>query len=732
MFKNILLCMCLLVSGNTILSANENTNYSIAIELARAKKVDLLIERINELNNSFKLYVYNTGDINANITKINNWNGNLNLVSWENYDKDQLLFSHNQRNSFFGKIFTNEPSKEVIAFLLNSNNVSPLSTIDKVNYSLTIPHDNKFMSFYKYTQELANNSNVVISDNPPSDKTKIWYKPDGNGGYEIFGWSDSEGKWISYGKIGFDNNGSGSSGNNIVVKSMDELNSIPATSGLKAYVSEGGVATEYIYDGEKWVKAGSESTGGLFNGDASILDLATSLISKSGGSKATASDVYSSGVKSNFSGVIEFTKKDNSSTKGYWVDTTNSFIVGSTMADITTQNWANGTTAYLPKTNKTSVDVLKKINGNWYYIADGYVDVAQNMNEAKKYNVLDKRNNEYFKYSAIDYWYSVNQAGVKNNQTELTSNTNSRSIFSPSSSVKYLTTINDCSNTTCNGLDSNNYYAGTKVDGMFAFYYAPSSPKKKNNLTDAMPFPNMGGLYDSGAEAGIVDGTVFIKDSINSSICYKDSLGVYYTRAKVKIPTGNLLPPARTCTTAVYTATNGSGFGTYLVLDNRVQATNWVTVPDGAGINVLGKNYTYDNTGGLDYWTDNLTMASATEIFTKGSRSQFPNVTKSLTALTIDVGGEPRYTASGVQSTIDSNFKQWFYSFSGTNRTNNLLDAIPTTNAYIDSEAISVGYALQGTTVLQKCGNYWCRIGTSQTVNDTLTNRASLIENVIY
>jgi hypothetical protein len=55
----------------------------------------------------------------------------------------------------------------------------------------------------------------------------------------------------------------------------------------------------------------------------------------------------------------------------------------------------------------------------------------------------------------------------------------------------------------------------------------------------------------------------------------------------------------------------------------------------------------------------------------------------------------------------------------------------------LDSNAISVGYAIQSSVVLQKCGNYWCRLGTSQVVNSSLVNSissniVSLIENYQY
>uniref|UniRef100_UPI002B245C85 hypothetical protein n=1 Tax=Aliarcobacter butzleri TaxID=28197 RepID=UPI002B245C85 len=667
--KRIILCICLFGTFCTLAAATEHSNYSVAVELARAKKVDLLVERINELNSAFKLYVYNTGDINANITKINQWNGNLNSTSWENYDKKTLLFSHNERNVTFSTLFSSEPSKEVLSFLLNSSNITPLSTIDSVNYSITIPHDNQFMSFYKYTKELTNNPNVVISPTAPNDKTKIWYKPDGNGGYEIFGWSDTEGKWISYGKIGFNSNGSGSSNNNIVVKSMDELNSIPATSGLKAYVSDGGIATEYIYDGEKWVSTGNSSTGGLFNGDATILDLATSLINKSGGSIATVSDPFSSGTKNFFSGVKEFIKKDNSSTNGYWVDSTNSYIVGSVMADITTQSWQNGTIAYLPKSNKTSVDVLKRINSSWVYISDGYVETVQNMNEAKNYLVWDKRNNEYFKYFNTDFWASTSSTGTLNNITRLSSNNRGRDIFtSLTSNTKYHTLNNDCTLLNCNGEESNNFYAGEKIDGMFTFYFSLNG-KRKNNLIDAQPVSSFPDLYDKNLEAGLINGVVYLKDKDNNGkVCYKDTNDNYYTKSGVKIPTGNNIPPSKTCSTAAY---NGS----YIILDNRTQATDWVLAPNGAGASILNTNYTYRVGSGLDFWTNNNSgdgQSSATEIFTKGARNSFPNVTHTINALTKNVD-TPNYTTTGVVSSIDNTFKQWFYSNSGT-RINNLLD----------------------------------------------------------
>lgn len=64
-------------------------------------------------------------------------------------------------------------------------------------------------------------------------------------------------------------------------------------------------------------------------------------------------------------------------------------------------------------------------------------------------------------------------------------------------------------------------------------------------------------------------------------------------------------------------------------------------------------------------------------------------------------------------------------SFTTGTTTNAMLDGIPTTNAYTDTIAVSVGYAIQSGVVLARSGNYWYRIGTSTAVDSSLTNQAT-------
>ncbi|WP_152632650.1 hypothetical protein, partial [Aliarcobacter butzleri] len=680
---------------------------STLLEQLRAEKVEVYKNNLDAIAVRVNNYILNSADTTVDRREVQTFD-NLPYQFFNNFEnvscvndgtycgnqtgQDGIQLSLNSKSIILKNVLGNGPNTFVVqAFTSNNDNSRVVTKED--NYTVTIPLDTKTANFLSLIEKIKNIPDAYIGTTPPSDTTKTWYFPNGTGGFDIKKWNPETGKWETIGSTG--TNGQSS----VQAPSEEELFKIPCIKNDIGFVIES-VATEYICtDNGEWIP---KSTGGsMFNGASDMLSLVTKLMKKTGGSVANVSDPNETAPLNGFTGVIDFTKKDNTANNGYWIDSTNRFVATDSYATLSTINLAANSFGYIPNEDKTKVLTLKRIDtGNglsWIYVANGYKDIVQNFNfvPTDKAYVLNLKNNENFYYKreakgTLNSFVSFSTPLVEHNNLSpirISIAYDNRDAFNPRSNSQHLLVFDDCASlsNSCNG--ASNTFVGAKVDGMFAFYYAPTSPKKKNGLTDAKPYPNMGGLYDGGAEAGIVDGTIFIKDSINSSICYKDSSGVYYTRAKVKIPTGNLLPPARTCTTAVYTATNGSGFGTYLVLDNRVQATDWTTVPDGAGINVLGKNYTYDNTGGLDYWTDNLTMALATEIFTKGSRSSFPNVTKSLTALTINVGSEPRYTASGVQSTIDSNFKQWFYSNSGTN---NLVDGIPTTNAYLDSNAISV------------------------------------------
>lgn len=703
----------LLLTGTSSLQAEQITNYSIAVELARSEKVDSLVKKINDLYSYIQFYSYQTGDSTPTIGEINTYSS-LDIGAWENFNGNSMSISFSDSEITFNNLFSTTPSEEVLNFLKNNPNLTSLSSIDEVSFKLKRIFEADFTNYIRKVKEIESNPAAVISETAPSDTTKTWYKPDGTGGLDMYGYNPAIPEWSYYG-----NTSSGNSDNNrIIVKSMNELEGIPATKGMTVIVSEDGIATEYIYDGTEWAKTSSGEANGLFNGDGTILDMATKLIGKAGGSIVTSSDGFESGVKHTFSGARDFIKKENSQTNGYWSDSSNNYIVSATLNDLSTQSWTDGTYAFLPKDDNQNIDLLKRINGNWVYVADGFMNVVQDMNEAKNNNAIvwDKTNNKYFRY-ANNYWYSTNTSGAKDNQIFLTSSTDGRSAFSAiNSSSKYYVLNNDCISTNCNGDSSTDYYAGTKEQNMYVFYYS-NSGKRKNNLIDATPRTSLADIYSHGDIASIYNNNIYFKKTDNKGriIYLNGNDGYSYAGNGAKIPTllapqwGTIsanLPPAISPSAANFS-------GNYLVLSNRTQATDWVDAPANALVTISGaSNYIHKQSGSLiDFWTNNGSgdgVTSASEIFTKGSRSQFPVVNKSIIALT-KTKTNAGYTTNGIASTIDNSFLQWYYASIGT-RTNNLVDAVACSwsDCYSNTTAKNVGIAINSDgNILSWNGNHW-------------------------
>ena len=199
-----------------------------------------------------------------------------------------------------------------------------------------------------------------------------------------------------------------------------------------------------------------------------------------------------------------------------------------------------------------------------------------------------------------------------------------------------------------------------------------------SEIVNAIPKVDIVSMYNDAPSVAVVGNQLFLKelDTLNRTI-YKRADGKYLSKNSAIIPdsykVGSImsLPPAYDASTVTINSEK-------VILDNRTQVIEWDDAPNGVQIEITGISETYthivDNT--IDFWTNNASedgQLNATEIFTKGSRSNFPTITHSIIALTKQVGSEPSYTGTGVVSTIDGDFKQWFYSLSGT-IVNNLLD----------------------------------------------------------
>lgn len=672
--------------------ASMSSDYDVSLEMARTKNVDSLTKRINEQYEYVTQYVSDTGDVTPTKAEINSY-FSLTDATWKNYDGVAMdfVFDYTNNKLIFSKPLENPSSnysKIVVDSLINNKHLPTSTTlvqVDKVEVLLSA----QFVSFVRKIDDLNTNHSgkVNIQMVQPSETGKFWYKPDGSNGFDILRFNPNLGTWESIG--GTTANGRGI---DIILKSEEELDLLPAFTGMIATVSDGSAAMGYIYDGEKWVTKSTTGVGGLFNGDATIVDLATTLLEKAGGSIATVS-----AIEDEFAGVLELTKKDNSKHEGYWVDVANRFVVSGTLRGISTQNWLLNTIGYFKK-DDNHVYMLKKmdINGiRWVYLAENLgsiITMFDNIDVSSGGYVFNVEDSKFYKkFGSV--WQSVDGT------VQATNDSSGRNAFnSLMNGTTYFINFNDCSASSCNGDSSNGFFAGNQIYGLYPFYFSTVG-NRKNNLIDAIPRANISESYNNNDIASLVGANLYFKDEdTRGGTCYKRSDGVFITKSGKLIPNAFMVD-GKPNLSQHKTCSDSSWNGNFLVL-TRKQSAEWSDAPHGVGANVGGVNFTHLLGSGKDFWTNNTSgdgQVSATEIFTGKGRASFPTVTHSINALSLGLcshdafcsqanGYENRYTSGGVTSSIDSEFKQWFYSITGT-RVNNLLDGRIASEHYADSGA---------------------------------------------
>ncbi|RXJ98930.1 hypothetical protein CRV02_12830 [Arcobacter sp. CECT 8989] len=177
------------------------------------------------------------------------------------------------------------------------------------------------------------------------------------------------------------------------------------------------------------------------------------------------------------------------------------------------------------------------------------------------------------------------------------------------------------------------------------------------NLIDIRSDTELVNIYNKNNNYLIYKNKLFNKTILNNEICFQDKEGKYLTKSGLII---NSLPKEVNCLNAI----NSNNI---LELDDMVTATNWENVKNNQKIKIKDKLYThfFNRAKKLDFWTDNPNgdgQEFATEIFTKGDRTNLPVITHELIVLTKKLGNDLKYTKSGIKYKKDENFYQWFYS----------------------------------------------------------------------
>jgi len=614
------------------------------------------------------------------------------------------------------------------------------------------------MSAYQKSVDVVPTSSVKFSQIAPTDTTKIWAKSSREGSIEYFYYLNS--KWNSYGNTYFDSKDGTTTSQNCLtgIPNDTTLQQIKGINGMCALVSNGTTINKwwYVESEAKWVTEGTQAEGGSsgsFTGAATLKEVACTIFTKEGGSIAEVSPIANEYLSLN--STVEFIKFDSTTTGGYWKQNspTPAYVVFKDIAGAIAHKggFAVGTKAYMCKDGGDVYEMIKTSFGKWAYIGYNFNKTATFFQNAPtddggyiySWDTVSARSDAYKKYfqavgsgTSLHYASKYNYDGSTVNTSDITQNikispAGRNNFTSAAYNTLYLSVNDDCpTKLNCNGSTTASYagLAPTNYDNMYSWYYSPLG------IIDAQPFSTLAAAYASTAEpkAVLIGSTVYTRglDS-NSNECYKNAAtNTWYTGQTVAIPTTQIyssvvqMPTVKTCENATYSSTS------YLNLNSYKEITDWTNAPISAGALASGKYFVKKVAGVSGRWlsTDNTVQ------MTNGSRTNLavPTSTTMLN-LTRIAGTEARYTPDGVTYTTDTNYKQWFYSTTGT-ITNAMLDAVPCSSSATCYAVTQPVILHDGISLLTKNNNAWYRADgkyLAKNINDAYVPNSNIALNAI-
>ena len=214
--------------------------------------IDTLAKRINMAYEYINLYIMQTGlYLDTNVTKSNiKINMQTGDEIWKSYHAGVFDFSiENDSRIVFTSVLGDGFSAETRALLSINKKLHPLAIFDNnVSLdSLSIPLKTKTYLYIKQIKH-QKTSNVIISVTEPADvidASKLWYKPNGEGGFEVYAYK--EGRWQKLSDVA-------GGGSIQVVDTKPELDALVGSKGDIGYVGTVNDSDKYIYDGSQWLK----------------------------------------------------------------------------------------------------------------------------------------------------------------------------------------------------------------------------------------------------------------------------------------------------------------------------------------------------------------------------------------------------------------------------------------------------------------------------------------------
>jgi hypothetical protein len=211
------------------------------------------------------------------------------------------------------------------------------------------------------------------------------------------------------------------------------------------------------------------------------------------------------------------------------------------------------------------------------------------------------------------------------------------------------------------------------------------------NLVDYDTALTISDVYEKNSDVVFYQNKFYHKNIINGEICYKSKYNDHLIlENNISLKFNGILPSNMTCKSILYEDDS-------IVLTNRSDIVHFGLSRD-VTVKLNNAIYThiidYSKEQRLDFWTDNSTgdgQEFATEIFTKGDRSNLPTITHNgVNVLTKELGSHPIYSDNGIKSSLDPSFYKWIYT--DNQEISTFVDYKKT--AYIGSPSyISEGYA---------------------------------------
>jgi hypothetical protein len=232
-------------------SSLKANNLDLVIDIAKAKQIDYLAQRINAVYDYANVYVLQQGTVDTvskSALKLNLDTGDEVYKAYETNTDFDISITANKQNIQFTNILPANSTQRTINILKRSPYLHPFAYVD--GQTVVIPLKPSTLDLLNKLSSAKAKSNTVVSLTQPSDTSKVWYKPNGSGGYEVYSYVNNVWTPLS---------SSDQKVQTPVLTDASQLNSLTATKGDSVYLIQNEKAIKYIYDGTTWLKEGGSS-----------------------------------------------------------------------------------------------------------------------------------------------------------------------------------------------------------------------------------------------------------------------------------------------------------------------------------------------------------------------------------------------------------------------------------------------------------------------------------------